>query len=103
MANFNSYQHAGGEPLFTDQQVTLATFFGTPIAGFIVLAINERRLGRPEKFGQTVGLGVVAGVVVLAIALVLPEQFPGLMLSLAYLIGMQQLAHHWQGPRVRVA
>lgn len=91
---------AGGGPLFTDQQVVLATFFGTPIAGFILLGINEGRLGRPDKLNRTVAIGVVASVAVIAIALVLPENFPGFILSLAYLLGMQQLARHWQGAEI---
>jgi hypothetical protein len=92
--------HAGGEPLFTYQQVTLATFFGTPVAGFILLALNERRLGRPEKFGSMIGMGVVATIVVTAIVLALPDGFPSMILTLGYLIGMQQLARHWQGAEV---
>lgn len=89
-----------GEPLYTPQHVTLATFFGTPLAGFIVLGINESRMGRPEKMSKMIGLGVVASVIVFAISLILPESFPGFAVSLAYLFGMQALAKHWQGDEI---
>ncbi|PRQ05331.1 hypothetical protein ENSA5_03210 [Enhygromyxa salina] len=86
-----------GEPLFTDAQVAGATFLGSPIAGFIVLAINERRMGRTQRFGKTVVVGVLASVAVFALALVIPPEVPNFVLTLAYLFGMQQLARHWQG------
>jgi hypothetical protein len=89
-----------GEPLYTTQHVTLATFFGTPLAGFILLGVNESRMGRPEQMTKMLGLGVVASFIVVVLALVLPEEFPGFVLSLAYLLGMQALAKHWQGEEV---
>jgi hypothetical protein len=90
--------HAGiGEPLFTDRQVAGATFLGSPLAGFILLAINERRMGRPERFAKQVLLGVVATAVVLAVSLIMPPEMPGFAVALAYVLGMQQLARHTQG------
>jgi hypothetical protein len=47
-----------------------------------------------------IGLGVVALVIVMAISFVLPEEFPGFAISLAYLLGMQALAKQWQGEEV---
>jgi hypothetical protein len=90
----------GGEPLYTTQHVTLATFFGTPLAGFILLGVNERRMGRPEKMANMIGLGVVACVIVIALSLVLPDAFPGFALSIAYLLGMQAIAKHLQGDEI---
>jgi hypothetical protein len=90
----------GGEPLYLPQHVALATFFGTPLAGFILLGINESRMGRPEQMTKMIGLGVVALVIVMAISFVLPEEFPGFAISLAYLLGMQALAKHWQGEEI---
>jgi hypothetical protein len=89
-----------GEPLYTTQHVTLATFFGTPLAGFVLLGINESRMGRPEQRSKMIGLGVVASFVILVISLILPEEFPAFVLSLVYLLGMQALAKQWQGDEV---
>lgn len=90
----------GSEPLYTTQHVTLATFFGTPLAGFILLGLNESRMGRPEKMTKMFGLGAVVTVIVIAISLALPAEFPGFVISLAYLLGMQALAKQWQGEEV---
>jgi hypothetical protein len=109
MAEFDPYKpprddvqtiSGGGEPLYTTQHVVLASFFGTPLAGFIVLGINEGRMGRPEQLSKMVGLGVVASVVVFVISLMLPEEFPAFVISLAYLFGMQAVAKQWQGEEV---
>jgi hypothetical protein len=90
----------GSEPLYTTQHVVLATFFGTPLAGFILLGINESRMGRPDQMSKMIGLGVAASFVVFLISLALPEEFPGFAISLAYLVGMQALAKQWQGEEV---
>jgi hypothetical protein len=89
-----------GEPLFIDNQIVGATFLGSPIAGFIVMAINEKRMGRPEGVTKMVGLGLVATVVVMGIGLILPDQMPGFLVTLAYLFGMRQFARASQGPEV---
>lgn len=89
-----------GEPLYTPQHVTLATFFGTPLAGFLLLGFNESRMGRPEKMPKMIGLGVLASAAVFVISLMLPEEFPGFAISLAYLLGMQALAKQWQGDEI---
>ena len=89
-----------GEPVFTDGQVTGATFLGSPIAGFILLAINEKRMGRPERFNKMVGLGLLASIVVVTVAFAIPPEMPGFIVSLGYLLGMQQLARRWQGEEV---
>jgi hypothetical protein len=107
MVDFDPYkpprvdvQTPNGDPLYTTQHVTLATFFGTPLAGFILLGLNESRMGRPEQTTKMIGLGVVATVIVITISFMLPEEFPGFAISLAYLLGMQALAKHWQGEEV---
>ena len=89
-----------GGPLYTEQQVTLATFFGTPMAGFVLLALNEGRLGRPEGKLKTLVLGGVATFAFLLLVIVMPDSVPGAVVSLPALLGMQQLARHWQGAEV---
>ena len=58
--------------LFDSTAVGLATFFGTPVAGTILMAINYRRLG---KAGQAVA-AVVIGAVVTGLALLLGNLMP---------------------------
>jgi hypothetical protein len=107
MAEFDPYrppregvQPASGEPLYTTQHVVLASFFGTPLAGFIVLGINESRMGRAEQMNKMIGFGVIASVVVFVISLLLPDNFPTFALSIGYLVGMQAIAKQMQGEEV---
>ncbi len=109
MADFNPYAPPSattdidpgtGDPLFTDSQVALATFFGSPIAGFIVLAINERRMGRGDQIAKMIGLGVVASAFVIGLALVLPSEMPGFIVTLGYVFGMREGARRWQGEEI---
>ena len=86
-----------GEPLYSEQQVGIATFLGSPIAGFILLARNYARLGQSEQVGKMIGMGLGATVVTFGIAFVLPEDFPGAPLGLIYTFGMYKLAEMWQG------
>jgi hypothetical protein len=89
-----------GEPLFTTQHVTLATFFGTPLAGFVLMGLNETRMGRPGQMGKMIGFGIVASAVVLAIALVVPDEFPSFVITLGSVFGMQAVAKQMQGEEV---
>jgi hypothetical protein len=84
-------------PLYTPGHVAIATFFGTPLGGAIVMALNERRLGRPNAAIATVLLGALASAVVVGIAVALPDDFPGAPLGIGSLLAMRyaaQLRHH---------
>jgi hypothetical protein len=71
-----------GTVLYTPNQILLATFLGAPLAGSILMAINEQRLGRPRGVITAVAIGIGFTMVVLGLAFVLPDNFPGLPLSL---------------------
>lgn len=61
MTGFNPYAPPSAQ---TDGQATVlasATFLGSPLAGFIVMAMNERRLGRPG--GMACFVVLIASVV----------------------------------------
>lgn len=73
--------HAG-TVLYTPNQILLASFLGAPIAGVILMAVNEQRLGRPKGVLTSLAIGVALTAVVLGLAFVLPDNFPGLPLSL---------------------
>ena len=73
--------HAG-TVLYTPNQILLAAFLGAPIAGAILMAINEQRLGRPKGVLSSLAIGLVMTAIVIGLAFVLPDNFPGLPLSL---------------------
>lgn len=87
-------------PLFRVSGIGIATFFATPIAGGIVMALNERALGRPERVWPVIVLSFVASLVFMGLAFVLPEQVPSLVFTVAQLAAMTQVAKAQQGAQI---
>ncbi len=83
--------------LFTDLQISVATFVGMPIAGCLLLAQNYRNLGRASSGWKTLILGLVSTIVLFIVAFSLPERFLNFVLPMAYTIGMRQLVKYLQG------
>ena len=84
--------------LYSVRSVAVAAFFGGPIGGAIVLALNYRRLGRPAAAAASVVLGALATVGLGAVALGLPEKFPNFALPAIYIGALVGLAVWLQGP-----
>ncbi len=85
--------------LFDSTAVGLATFFGTPIAGTILMAINYRRLG---KAGQAAA-AVLIGIVVTGLAVLLGHFMPqaaAFGIAAALFVGMKGAAQSIQGAAV---
>jgi hypothetical protein len=92
---------AGGRPvaLYTTGQVVLATFFGTPLAGSVMMALNNRRLG--QAAGPTVLLGAIGEALVVGAGWFLPEQIPSLVFNVVTLIAMYYICNSVQGAVVQ--
>jgi hypothetical protein len=56
-------------PLYTSRQVGAATFFGGPLGGSWLLAMNYRRLGAPGKARLTIVFGALASALLIVIAM----------------------------------
>jgi len=79
-------------PLYSANQVALATFFGTVLGGSIVLALNERRLGRSQAALVAVALGVLGTLVVVGLAFVLPDGAPSAPFGLVSILALRAIA-----------
>ncbi len=79
---------------------TLATFLGSPVAGAIVLALNFHKLGRSSAAIVSVILGLLATILLIVLALVLPEKTPHLLFLIPQIAVMAVLAKSLQGPAV---
>ena len=86
--------------LFSIWSIILATIFGAPVAGGIVMAINYKRLGFPGKATHAVVWSAVATAVILAIAVFMPEDIhiPNMAFVIPQLVVMYLLAKTLQGP-----
>ena len=82
--------------LYSANQVALATFLGTPLGGSVIMAINERRLGRPQAAVLAVVLGALASAVLVGIGFLLPDGAPTAPLGLVTVVGLRLIAHKRQ-------
>ncbi len=82
--------------LYTPDQVGLATFLGSALAGGYLLYQNSRRLGRPTLVPLALGIG--ATLLAIGLALVTPV---GAGIAIGLVFAMRQLAQGEQGARVR--
>ena len=86
-------------PLFDSNAVGIATFFGSPVIGSLLMAWNYRQMG---KTGKAVLTFVLATAVTALVVLATWNLKPGAtgVLGLVLFIGMQQIAKLVQGPAV---
>ena len=86
--------------LFDAGAVVIATFFGTPVVGCSLMALNYRRLGQGDKAAMT----LIVGIAVTGLAILLGWQLPqsvSYLVALALLIGMRVSAQRLQGAAVK--
>ncbi|MFC2129705.1 ankyrin repeat domain-containing protein [Bacteroidota bacterium] len=75
--------------LFSRTQVSVVTFFGTPIAGAILMARNFKALEKPESARNSIINGILGTIVLILMGVFLPKWFPDLVLPAASIIAIQ--------------
>ncbi|MEN4904449.1 hypothetical protein [Luteimonas sp. TWI1416] len=93
-------QDAAGLPLFKIAGIGIATFFGSVLAGGLLMAMNFHRMGRPERVWPTLGLALLGLLATGALGAVLPEQFPGVLITVPTLVAVTVLAGKTQGEAI---
>jgi hypothetical protein len=85
--------------LYSPGSIVLATFFGSPVAGGIVMAINYKRLGRLVAAVHAVVWTVVFTAAIITVAMILPDDvhIPNSAFVVPQLIAMYFLAASLQG------
>ncbi len=86
--------------LFDSNAVAIATFFGTPVAGGALMALNYRRLGQGQKAAITLMITMALTALVILVAWNLP-QGASLPIGLALLFGMRWSARSLQGDAIK--
>ena len=71
-------------------QVTTAAFLGTPLAGAALISLNFRSIDKNKESKKALGLGIAYTLALIAIVAITPIATPGLTLSIAAMIGVQQ-------------
>ena len=84
-------------PLFSPKQILASVFFGTVVAGIILLQANFRAMNRPGDAKKTVLFGIPAGIVLFGVLLVMPKEIPALPINIGIVFGFYALANALQG------
>ena len=93
-----SQQQSVDYQLFKVSGVGVATFFGTMLAGGILLSINFKRLGNQKAAKNALIYSAIATVVVFAIAMLIPEgvNIPNVVFTVPQILAMVQIAKQQQ-------
>ncbi|HEX8201920.1 MAG TPA: hypothetical protein VF590_15700 [Isosphaeraceae bacterium] len=83
--------------LYSAGSVVWATIFGALMAGGVILAINDRRLGRAAEAGNILLGAAIATLAVLGLAFLLPENIPNVLITIPQCVGIYYLARALQG------
>lgn len=93
------------ERLYSPGQMVFAAFFGSPVAGFLLLAANFRELGQQKFRRYALLVGVVSNVALLLMAITLPDDVPilftNVFVPIVYSFGVLRIARHTQGAAFR--
>jgi len=85
------------QPLFSPRQIGAAVFFGTAVAGIILLMTNFRAMNRPSDAKKTVLFGAVGTVALFALMMLLPKVGRSLPINIGLTMGFYALATALQG------
>jgi hypothetical protein len=87
--------------LYSSAQIFLASFLGSPMAAAWIAASNFRKLNQPSQARNLIVWGAIGTVVVLVIALLLPDRIPHSVFPLAYSLGIRAAAAKFFDPIVK--
>ena len=79
------------QKLFSPTQITVATFVGGPLATTYMVKENYRAMGMPQAQKNSCIYGALITLLIFTIAWFLPENFPNMVLPMAY----TALAFYW--------
>jgi uncharacterized membrane protein len=84
------------QALFSPKQIGWAAFFGSMVAGILLLMANYRAMGRPVAANKTVVLGLLATAATIALVFMMPKGF-ATPLTTGIAFGLYKLAASLQG------
>jgi hypothetical protein len=87
--------------LYSQKQIALATFLGSPLAGGWFMATNYRELGQEALATQAIWWGIAGAIVMMLISFLLPDNFPNSVLPIACAAGMHALAESKLGGPIK--
>ncbi len=71
--------------IYSPNQIAIGTFLGGPLAAIFFLKRNFDTLGKEELSKQTLKIGLVVSLIIIAILPYLPEATPSILIPMLYL------------------
>ena len=87
--------------LYTERAIRLATFLGGPLIAGYLIATNYRQLNEPQKVQKTWVIAIVAFIIIMIIAFLLPENTPPYIIPFVYTFGTYYLVQNLQGEKIK--
>ena len=87
--------------LYSLRGIGLGVFFGSLLAGGVLIARNYRALGEPVKARNALVWSLLGTLVLFALVYTFPEQVPGLAFVIVQIVVIVSLASKLQGPAIR--
>lgn len=83
-------------PLYSSRQIGIGALLGGPLAATFMLRGNFLGLQRAQEARRTVIIGILATILVLALAIFLPiPRFMNSVIPISYAVIAQTIAHHY--------
>jgi Protein of unknown function (DUF2510) len=86
--------------LYSLNQITLAAFLGGPFPGFWLASQDLNTLARNRLSRQCLAWAAVLTLANLALAFIVPEEFPALIIALPFIVATRLMAKRWLGPEL---
>jgi hypothetical protein len=83
---------AASAPLYSPNQIGVAAFLASALAGAWLMAANSRAVGQPASARATLWAGAGLTIASIGLGMILPDRFPSSILPLAVAFGMRAWA-----------
>lgn len=88
--------------LYTERAIRLATFLGGPLVAGYLIASNYKQLSEPGKVQRTWMIAIIATIVIMIVAFLLPANTPPYIIPFVYTFGTYYLVQNIQGEKIKI-
>lgn len=88
--------------VFSPVQAAVGAFLGGPLASTIFISQNFSALNEPEKKSTTLIAGAIIIIALIAVSLNLPENFPGLIFTIATIVATRLIVEKKQFTKEKI-
>lgn len=80
--------------------IGLATFLGSSLAGGVLLYLNEKQRGNPQRGYTLLGMSLLIFALTIGLAILLPVEVPGIVFTAIQIFAMVQITQSNQGQQL---